>query len=100
MKKLLELGNHYVSDFVKDDTTDRQKYSLDLYLDSTLGAPRLLEQPPHSSMWGTYWYRSGINLSMKRELGDIVEEIQRRVRLQEGDVWLDIACNEIGRAHV
>lgn len=94
MKKLLELGNHYVSDFVKEDTTDRQKYSLDLYLDATLGAPRLKEQPPHSSMWGTYWYRSGINASMKRELGDIAEEIQRRVRLQEGDVWLDIACND------
>lgn len=94
MKKVLELGNHYVSDFIKEDGAERKKYSLDLYVDTALGAPRLKEQPPHSSMWGTYWYRSGINLSMQRELGDIAEEIQRRVRLQEGDVWLDIACND------
>ena len=94
MKKVLELGNHYVSDFIKEDGAERKKYSLDLYADAALGAPRLKEQPPHSSMWGTYWYRSGINASMKRELSDIADEIQRRVRLQEGDVWLDIACND------
>ena len=94
MKKVLELGNHYVSDFIKEDGAERKKYSLDLYVDAALGAPRLKEQPPHSSMWGTYWYRSGINASMKRELSDIADEIQRRVRLQEGDVWLDIACND------
>ena len=35
MKKLLELGNHYVSDFIKEDSEmeGRTKYSLDLYLD-------------------------------------------------------------------
>ena len=35
MKKLLELGDHYVSDFIKDDSemAGRKKYSLDLYLD-------------------------------------------------------------------
>ena len=95
MKKLLELGDHYVSDFVQPtDDRGREKYSLDLYLDPSLGAPRLQTQPPHSSMWGTYWYRSGINASMKRELADIVEEITRRVRLNDQDVWLDIACND------
>lgn len=95
MKKVLELGDHYVSDFIKpDDDRPRQRYSLDLYVDAALGAVRLKEQPPHSSMWGQYWYRSGINASMKRELGDIVEEITRRVRLKDDDVWLDIACND------
>jgi len=50
MKKLLELGDHYVSDFIKDDSemAGRKKYSLDLYLDEELGAPRLkmLHQHP------------------------------------------------------
>jgi hypothetical protein len=33
MKKLLELGDHYVSDFIKEDSEmeGRTKYSLDLY---------------------------------------------------------------------
>ena len=94
MKKVLELGNHFVSDFVKEQPADRKAYSLDLYLDPGLGAVRLKEQPPHSSMWGTYWYRSGINASMTKELQGIVAEITSRVRLKEDDAWLDIACND------
>jgi len=94
MKKVLELGNHYVSDFIKEDNLDRKKYSLDLYVDPALGAPRLKEQPPHSSMWGQYWYRSGINASMTKELQGIVAEITSRVKLKDGDAWLDIACND------
>jgi hypothetical protein len=31
---------------------------------------------------------------MTKELGNIVEEITSRVRLNEDDVWLDIACND------
>jgi NDP-4-keto-2,6-dideoxyhexose 3-C-methyltransferase len=94
MKKVLELGNHFVSDFVKDQPTGRTAYGLDLYLDPGLGAVRLKEQPPHSSMWGTYWYRSGINASMTKELQGIVAEITSRVKLKDGDSWLDIACND------
>jgi cyclopropane fatty-acyl-phospholipid synthase-like methyltransferase len=91
---LLELGNYYVSDFVKEQSEDRVKYNLDLFADDEIGAVRIKEQPPHSSMWGQYWYRSGINLSMKKELSSIVSEIVSRVKLKDNDVWLDIACND------
>jgi SAM-dependent methyltransferase len=96
MKKLLELGEHYVSDFIKDDSEmeGRKKYSLDLYLDEELGAPRLNDIAPPSTMWGKYWYRSGINASMTQELQGIVKEITSRVKLKDNDVWLDIACND------
>lgn len=95
--KLLELGNHYVSNFIKPDIDYKaEKYSLDLYLDTTLGAVRLngSDLPPASAMWGQYWYRSGINLSMTKELQNIVNEITGRVKLKDGDTWLDIACND------
>ena len=98
MKKLLELGDHYVSDFIKDDSemAGRKKYSLDLYLDEELGAPRLnpADIAPPSTMWGRYWYRSAINTSMTLELQGIVKEITSRVKLKDNDVWLDIACND------
>jgi NDP-4-keto-2,6-dideoxyhexose 3-C-methyltransferase len=45
-------------------------------------------------MWGKYWYRSGINHSMKMELKSIVDEITKRIKLTDNDVWLDIACND------
>ena len=90
------LGKHYVSDFIKsdDDYTGRNQWSLDLEIDNEIGAVRLTEIPPSNTMWGKYWYRSGINATMTKELGNIVSEITTRVKLQDSDVWLDIACND------
>ena len=94
--KVVNLGEHYVSDFIKSeaDYEGRKKYSLDLVLNEEIGAAHLTEIPPSETMWGQYWYRSGINATMTKELGNIVEEITSRVKLNEGDVWLDIACND------
>lgn len=96
MVKLLDMGDHYVSDFIKsqNDYEGRKKYSLDLYLDEELGAPRLKDIAPPETMWGQYWYRSGINTSMTIELQGIVAEITSRFKLKDDDIWLDIACND------
>jgi NDP-4-keto-2,6-dideoxyhexose 3-C-methyltransferase len=95
MNKILTLGNHYVSDFLTpNDKNTRTKYSLDLVMDEKIGATRLTEVAPSDSMWGKYWYRSGINVTMKRELKNIVDEITSRVNLVDNDIWLDIACND------
>jgi SAM-dependent methyltransferase len=96
MKKVLTMGNYYVSDFIKstDDLANRKKYSLDLYLDEKIGAVRLKDLAPPETMWGQYWYRSGINASMTKELKSIVDEICSRVKLNSDDRWLDIACND------
>lgn len=98
MQKLLEIGSYYVSDFLKqnENSSERKKYSLDLYLDDKLGAARLSKDDlaPASSMWGKYWYRSGTNATMTNELKGIVNEVCSRVNLKDGDIWLDIACND------
>jgi len=96
MKKVLKVGNYYVSDFIKstDSIENRKKYSLDLYLDEDIGAVRLKELAPPEAMWGQYWYRSGINASMTKELQSIVSEIVSRFKLNDNDKWLDIACND------
>ena len=96
MNKILELGSHYVSDFIKseNDYEGRNKYSLDLQLEESTGAVRLIEDAPNETMWGKYWYRSGINGTMTKELGNIVNEITSRIKYSSGDIWLDIACND------
>jgi hypothetical protein len=93
---MFDLGAFYVSDFVKGegDYAGRKKYPLNLEIDEEIGAVKLTEAPPHSSMWGTYWYRSGINNSMRQQLKEIVEEIKSRVKYESSDIWLDIACND------
>ena len=72
----------------------RDKYELKLVLEESTGAVKLESQPPCNTMWGKYWYRSGINKTMVNELKDIVESVQKIVKLKEGDNWLDIACND------
>jgi SAM-dependent methyltransferase len=97
-QKLIELGSFYVSNFIEnsEDSEAYTKYPLDLYLDSSIGAPRLpsgLIAPPNV-MWGNYWYRSGTNETMTKHLGSVVNEIISRIKTEKDDIWLDIACND------
>jgi SAM-dependent methyltransferase len=73
---------------------ETKPWSLDLYLDETIGAARLDGVAPLDKMYGQYWYRSGINTSMTKQLGEIVAEITSRTKINNGDIWLDIACND------
>lgn len=45
-------------------------------------------------MYGKYWYRSGINNTMRMALWDIVDSIEKIQDLHNGDIWVDIACND------
>jgi len=92
---LLSLDTLYVSDFLNDNEKPRGgKYPLDIILDTSINAPRLKTVAPCGVMYGKYWYRSGINSSMKKELQNIVDTIYSRFKLVENDIWLDIACND------
>jgi len=93
MKELFTLGELYVSDFIKDGTNN-QKHELKLVLDENIGAARLEKPAPLNTMYGKYWYRSGINNTMREELKSIVDSITKLIPLKENDVWLDIACND------
>ena len=94
MKELFSLGKLCVSDFIKDEEFQDKKYELKLMLEEDTGAVRLEKCAPLDSMYGKYWYRSGINQTMKDELKNVVESITKVVKLKENDIWLDIACND------
>lgn len=95
MKKIFSLGELYVSDFIKNEEEARAgKHDLSLYIDKRYGAARLEKCTPIHSMFGKYWYRSGTNLTMTNELKNIVESIEYVHKLQDNDLWLDIACND------
>jgi hypothetical protein len=94
--ELFSLGNICVSDFLTPEQAEmpRDKYELKLVLEESTGAVKLESQPPCDTMWGKYWYRSGINQTMVRELRDIVNSVRLMIPLNVGDKWLDIACND------
>lgn len=96
MQELFSLGDLYVSDFINDDIKEARagKHDLTLVVDNRYGSIRLKKCTPIHSMFGKYWYRSGINTTMKSELKSIVESIEKVQQLKDGDLWLDIACND------
>ena len=94
MKELFSLGKLNISDFLSiDNNTEQKKYELKLILDEN-GAVRLNECAPLDSMYGKYWYRSGINQTMRAELKSIVDSIVKVSNFSPNDVWIDIACND------
>lgn len=94
-KKLFSLGELYVSDFInKEEDARAGKHDMTLVIDERYGAARLEKCTPIHSMFGKYWYRSGVNTTMKNELKGIVENVQSVHKLKDGDLWLDIACND------
>lgn len=94
MKELFSLGSLYVSDFVSETRKFiNEKYEMKLMMDD-MGCVRLEKSAPLNTMYGKYWYRSGINSTMRNELKSIVESITSLIKLKENDLWVDIACND------
>lgn len=94
MKELFTLGHLYVSDFLKGDEAPRGgRVEMKMMLENT-GAVRLEKSAPLDTMYGKYWYRSGINNTMKVELKNIVDSITSVYKLKENDLWIDIASND------
>ena len=92
---LFSLGELYVSDFIPMDAEpNREKYELKLMLSETSGLVQLEEAPPLDMMYGKYWYRSGISNTMRAELKDIACSCIDAIHPKDGDIFLDIACND------
>ena len=95
MTELFTLGDLYVSDFIKENESPRGgKVEMKMMMEETTGAVRLEKCAPLDTMYGKYWYRSGINQTMRNELKNITDNILSLVKLKENDLWVDIACND------
>lgn len=95
MTELFSLGKIYPSDFLKPDEQPRSEpVELKLVMEDN-GVVHLSEMAPLSAMYGErYWYRSGVNKSMRDELKDIVDSIFKVYKVKPGCVFLDIASND------
>lgn len=96
MEKLLSLGELYVSDFVQEQPADRKKYSLDLYLDRSTNTVRLHPDNlvPRDELQHGRWHRSSHNPRIQYEFKSLVDDINSKFSILDGDIWLDIGCND------
>lgn len=92
---LFTLGELDVSDFLpKDENPHFDKVELKLCLAPKSGLVQLAHTTPADVMYRKYWYKSGTNLTMTRELEDIANLVHKIVRWKKGDVLIDIGCND------
>ena len=94
MENIFSLGSLYISDFVENMEHHPEKYELSLVYDEHRDVVKLESPSPKNMMYGDYWYRSGINDSMRAELKNIVDSIYKVRKIGKKDVWVDIACND------
>lgn len=93
LNTVLDLGELYPSGFVKT-SYNLVKASLILALCVDCGLVQLRHTVDLDSMYRQYWYRSGLNKSMIRDLEDVVRDIESKITLYDGDIVVDIGCND------
>ena len=91
---ILSLGKLYVSDFPLPGEEEGIKAPLELVLCQRCRLLQLKHTVPAEALYRNYWYRSGVNRTMREALADIAHKAERLIHLKEGDAILDIGCND------
>lgn len=96
LKHVLSLGQQYLSDFVPVEQQEKTpKFPLNLERCMNCGLVQLGETTPVPYLYNDhYGYRSGISNTIKADLKDNVEKAIDKVGLKEGDIVVDIGCND------
>ncbi|MEI7430548.1 MAG: class I SAM-dependent methyltransferase [Betaproteobacteria bacterium] len=62
--------------------------------ENACGLVQLRHTFPSDIMYTDYWYASGVNQTMRDALADITTMAQKFVKIENGDVAVDIGCND------
>ena len=98
--KILSLGSQYISNYVNEKFvhSNDDKVPLDLVLCPENSGGCGLLQSKHSAsrelLYKEYWFRSGLNESMKSALKDITLNVEKMSTLNSEDLVLDVGCND------
>lgn len=101
---ILDLGSQMLaSAFASKDNQDclpTRKVPLELVRcnpeldENACGLVQLKHTFPSDIMYTDYWYASGVNQTMRDALADITAKARQFVTIKNGDVALDIGCND------
>ena len=98
LSPIISLGEQYVIDFVDSINDDMIKTSLDLVLcnenDGGCGLLQLKHTVSGELLYRNFWYKSGINQSMRNALKNITDKIKEKITLNPNDIVIDIGAND------
>lgn len=94
LEEVINLGDLCVSDFLPQPVPDAPHGKLRIGMGPKSGLLQLMDAVDRPPLYKHYWYRSGTNETMRRQLKDVLHSVYSWVRFREGDVVLDIGCND------
>jgi SAM-dependent methyltransferase len=94
LEPILDLGNHFVSDFPAPSDPPGTKAPLELVLCRRCRLLQLKHTVNPDEMYRNYWYKSGTNQTMRTALADIANKAEALIHLKAGETVLDIGCND------
>jgi len=98
LKKIISLGKQYVINFLNSDKDEGIKVNLDLMLcdrnEDGCGLLQLKHTVPGDLLYRNFWYKSGVNQSMKDALKNISYSVEDKVVLNPKDIVVDIGAND------
>lgn len=97
LSPVLSLGKQYISDFV-DAMEENASAPLELIIcnvaEGGCGLLQLKHTADQPALYRNYWYRSGINKTMRDALADITAKASQIANLKEGDYVIDTGSND------
>jgi NDP-4-keto-2,6-dideoxyhexose 3-C-methyltransferase len=98
LEPILSLGEQYVVNFLDSPDQKYTKAPLDLDLcNKTNGGCSLLQlrhTVPGDLLYRNFWYKSGVNQTMKEALNDITSKAEKLVDFSPRDIVVDIGAND------
>jgi hypothetical protein len=94
LEPVLDLGAHFVSNFIVPGEPDGTRAPLELVICRRCRLLQLKHTVPADTMYQNYWYRSGTNQTMRNALADIANKAELLIHLKEGEAVVDIGCND------
>lgn len=92
---ILSLGDQYLSDFIAEGEAKPARFPLNLVKCGECSLLQLKETTPASELYTShYGYRSGINQTMRKELGEIVKSSIEKQPKKSDLVVVDIGAND------
>jgi len=94
LQPVIDLGDLYVSNFYPQRDERAPRAPLRLGIGEESGLLQLMDSVEREPLYRQYWYRSGTNQTMRRQLSAVVDGVLEWIRPRCGDVILDIGCND------
>jgi NDP-4-keto-2,6-dideoxyhexose 3-C-methyltransferase len=91
---VVSFGNQYLTNFVDKKDTKLPRCPLKLVYCENCGLTQLTHTFERDDIYRNYWYYSGINETMRKELEGITLKAKSLVKLEDDDIVLDIGSND------